>query len=298
MIGTEAPRLVSSPAALDGLDGAGLPGLSVRVIERTPGWRAIDFEELWRFRDLFWFLVWRDVKSRYAQSVLGLGWAIIQPVATMIVFTVVFGNLAQISSDGVPYALFSFAGLLPWTFFSDALSGAGSSLVSATGMLSKVYFPRLIIPIAPMLGKLVDFAVASVILAGLMVFYRVPPTLWAVLLPVLVLLMLLTAGGVGMVVTSLSVQYRDVKFALPFVVQLLMYAAPVVYPASLVPARFRLLYGLNPMAGVVEGFRAALLGARPMPWDLLVVGSITAVIVAVVGMLYFRRMERIFADVA
>ena len=269
----------------------------LKVIEASSGWRLIDWRELWHYRDLFYFLVWRDVKVRYAQSVLGIGWAVIRPVFSMIVFTIVFGNLANVASDGVPYAIFSYAALVPWTYFSSALTGASSSLVGASGMISKVYFPRLIIPLTTVLSNLVDFAIALLILFGLMVWFGMWPTIWALLLPLLVLLMMLTATGLGMWLTALAIQYRDVNYGLSFAVQLLMYAAPVVYPASSIPQQYRWLYGLNPMAGVIEGFRSALLGTNPMPWDLLLPGTIVAIIVSIGGALYFRRMERIFADV-
>ncbi|MEW6405398.1 MAG: ABC transporter permease [Chloroflexota bacterium] len=267
------------------------------IIEAETGWQLIDWRELWRYRDLFWFLVWRDIKTRYAQSILGIGWAVIQPLFSMVVFTVVFGNLAKISSDGVPYAIFSYAALVPWTYFSGSLTSSSSSLLSASGMLTKVYFPRLVIPIAPVLAKLVDFCIALLILGGLMLWFQVSPTIWGLFIPALVLLMMLTATGAGMWLTALAVQYRDINYATGFIVQLLMYAAPVVYPASSVPEQYRLLYGLFPMAGVIEGFRSALLGTNPMPWDLLGVGSVVAVLLFVTGALYFRRMERIFADV-
>ncbi|MBI3014265.1 MAG: ABC transporter permease, partial [Candidatus Tectomicrobia bacterium] len=200
--------------------------MNPRVIEARSGWKLIDFHEIWRYRDLFYFLVWRDLKSRYAQTVLGVGWAVIQPVFSMIVFTVVFGKLAQVSSDGMPYAIFSFAALVPWTYFSGALSDATGSLVSASSLLSKVYFPRLIIPLTPVLGKLVDFGIALILLFGMMVWFHTTPTLWALLLPFLVLLMMLTAAGLGMWLTSLAIRYRDVRYAVGFAVQLLMYAAP------------------------------------------------------------------------
>jgi lipopolysaccharide transport system permease protein len=274
-----------------------LPSRETTVIEAETGWQLIDWRELWRYRDLFFFLVWRDIKTRYAQSVLGVGWAVIQPVFSMVVFTIVFGNLARVSSDGVPYAIFSYTALVPWTYFSGALTTASSSLLASSGMLTKVYFPRLVIPIAPVLSKLVDFAIALVILGGLMLWFRIPPTPWALFLPVLVLLMMLTAAGMGMWLTALAVQYRDVNYAMGFAVQLLMYAAPVVYPASNVPQAFRLLYGVFPMAGVIEGFRSALLGTQPMPWDLLGVGAGVAVVVFLTGALYFRRMEKVFVDV-
>ena len=268
------------------------------VFEAKSGWRFIDFHELWEYRDLFFFLVWRDIKVRYAQSVLGAGWAIIQPVFSMIVFTIVFGKLAKIGSEGVPYAIFSYAALVPWTYFSNALTQSGASLIGASGIISKVYFPRLIIPMSPVFDKLVDFGISVILLVALMVWFKIAPTVWVLTLPLLILLMMLTAAGLGMWLTALGVQYRDVNYGMKFAVQLLMYASPVVYPASLVPDQFRLLYGLNPMTGVIEGFRAALLGTRPMPWDLIAVGSVTALVVAVSGAFYFRRMERVFADVA
>ncbi|MBC8509854.1 MAG: ABC transporter permease [Anaerolineales bacterium] len=267
------------------------------IIVSETGWQLIDWRELWRYRDLFFFLVWRDVKTRYAQSVLGVGWAIIQPLFSMVVFTVVFGNLAKVSSEGVPYALFSYTALVPWMYFSSSLTGSSGSLVSASGMISKVYFPRLVIPLAPVLAKLVDFGIALLILVGMMLYFGFLPNVWALTLPLLVLLMMLTASGMGMWLTALAIQYRDINYAMGFFVQMLMYAAPVVYPASSVPEEFRLLYGIFPMAGVIEGFRSVLLGTNPLPWDLLGVGTGVAVIVFVTGALYFRRMEQIFADV-
>ena len=270
----------------------------ITLIEAQTGWQFIDWHELWQYRDLFFFLVWRDIKARYAQSVLGVGWAIIQPVFNMIVFTIVFGNLAKVNSDGVPYAIFSYTALVPWGYFSGALTGASGSLLSSSGMISKIYFPRLIIPIAPALGKLVDFGIAFLILIGMMAWYGFVPNLNVLALPLLILLMIMTAVGLGMWFTALAVQYRDINYAMNFIVQLLMYAAPVVYPVSSVPEQYRLLYGLNPMAGVIEGFRSSLLSTVPMPWDLIGVGSIIAVLLTISGILYFRRMEKIFADVA
>jgi lipopolysaccharide transport system permease protein len=267
------------------------------VFEAKSGWRFIDFHELWEYRDLFYFLIWRNIKVRYAQSVLGVGWAIIQPVFSMIVFTIVFGKLAKIGSEGVPYAIFSYVALVPWTYFSNALTQSGASLVGASGMISKVYFPRLIIPMSPVLDTLVDFGISLILLVGLMIWFKIAPTIWVLTLPLLILLMMLTAAGLGMWLTALAVQYRDVNYGMKFAVQLLMYASPVVYPASLVPGQYRLLFGINPMAGVIEGFRAALIGTRPMPWDLIAVGGVTALVVAVSGGFYFRRTERIFADV-
>lgn len=267
------------------------------VIEPQPGWRMVDWRELWQYRDLFFFLVWRDIKTQYAQSVMGVGWAVLQPVVSMVVFTIVFGKLAQVSSDGIPYSIFNYAGLVPWTYFSGSLTAATGSLVSSKAMITKVYFPRLVIPVAPVLGKLVDFGIAMLILFGMMLWFRIWPTIGVLALPLLVLLMMLTAAGAGMWLTALSVQYRDINYAMSFSMTLLMYAAPVVYPASLIPEQFRLLYALNPMVGVIEGFRSALLGTNPMPWDFIAIGSVTAILIAISGIAYFRRMEKIFADV-
>ena len=270
----------------------------VTVINEHSSQQLFDWREFWCYRDLLRFLVARDVRVRYSQSILGVAWALIQPVFTMVVFTVIFGRLAHVGSDGAPYAIFSYTALVPWTYFAAALTESTNSLVANANLLSKVYFPRLIIPLAPVLARLLDFAIALVLLGLLMIGYRIAPTPWALCLPLLILPMVLTAAGLGMLLTALAVQYRDVKYGIGLVVQLLMYAAPVVYPASLVPREFRLLYGLNPMAGVIEGFRAALLGTTPMPWDLIAVGSACALAVAVCGTLYFHRMERFFADVA
>jgi lipopolysaccharide transport system permease protein len=295
-----APEIAdASPARDRGDDHAtGHADVPVTVIEPRMGWRLVDWKELVQYRDLFHFLVWRSIKVRYAQSTIGIGWAVIQPLFSMIVFTIVFGKLAKIESDGVPYAVFSFCALVPWTYFANALTEGTSSLVTNANMLRKVYFPRLVLPLSAVLAKLVDFAIAMVLLFALMAWYGVVPTWGVLLLPALVVLMVLTAAGLGMWLTALAVQYRDVNYAMSFVVQLLMYAAPVVYPASLIPEQYQLAYAINPMVGVIEGFRAALLGSRAMPWDLLAVGSASALVIAVTGCLYFRRKERIFADVA
>lgn len=269
----------------------------VTIIQPPKGWVSLGLRELWEYRDLFYFLVWRDIKSRYAQSVLGIGWAVIQPVMYMIVFTVVFGNLAKVTSDGVPYAIFTYTALVPWTYFSGSLTGATNSLVRNSNMLSKVYFPRLIIPLSAVLGRLFDFSIALLLVFCLMAWFRIVPTLWVFVLPMLVLLTMLTAAGLGMWLTALSVQYRDINYGMSFGIQLLMYAAPVVYPTSLIPDKYRFFYSLNPMVGVIEGFRSAFLSTNPMPWDLIALGSITAAFLAVSGAIYFRRTERIFADV-
>jgi lipopolysaccharide transport system permease protein len=274
-------------------------GASTRqVIKPQTGWRLIDWHELWQYRDLLYFLVWRDIKTRYAQSVLGIGWALIQPLFTMIIFTVIFGRIAQVPSDGIPYPLFSYAALVPWTYFANALNDAGASLVSGSKMITKVYFPRVVLPLAAVLGKLIDFGIASILLFILMAWYQVWPTSGVVLLPVLLLVLMVAAAGVGMWLTALAIQYRDVKYGLSFAVSLLIYVSPVIYPISALPQQYRLLYGLNPMVGVIEGFRSALLGTMPMPWDVVLVSTLAATAVFVSGMFYFRRMEKVFADVA
>ncbi len=260
--------------------------------------RLINWQELWQYRDLFIFLVWRDIKTRYAQSVLGVGWAIIQPVFSMIVFTIVFGNLAKVNSEGVPYAIFSYTALVPWTFFSTSLTSASGSLISSKNLITKVYFPRLVIPISPVLGKMIDFGISFLILLGLMLWYGVKPTIWALMVPVFILLMMFTAAGVGMWLTALSIQYRDIRYGADFFVQLLMYASPVIYATSIIPEKYQIIYALNPMVGVIEGFRASLLGTRAMPWELLGVGALMSIAFFLSGALYFKSMERYFADVA
>lgn len=268
------------------------------VIEPKKGWQFLDWKELRQYRDLLYFFVWRDLKVLYKQTVLGFGWAIIRPLFGMLVFSVVFGRMAKVSSDGVPYPIFSYAGLLPWTYFSSALAGSTQSLIAQSNIFTKVYFPRIFMPMTPVLSKLVDFVVAFVVLAVMMVYYGFLPTRNVIFLPFLFLLMALTSAGLGIWLSALAVEYRDVKHAIEFVTQLLMYAAPVVWPASLVPQKYRLIYGLYPMAGVIEGFRSSLLGTRPMPWDLVIMGTVSAVLITISGIAYFRRMERIFADIA
>jgi lipopolysaccharide transport system permease protein len=272
--------------------------LNQTIIEPKQGWQLINWQELREYKDLFYFLVWRDIKVLYKQTILGFAWAIIRPFFSMIVFSIVFGRLAQVPSDGVPYPIFAYTALVPWTYFSTAMASSTQSLISNAGMLSKVYFPRLVIPMTPVLAKLVDFAIAFLLLGILMIWFGIGPTWNALLLPLLIVLMILTASGIGMWLSALAIQYRDVRFAIQFIAQLLMYAAPVVWPASLIPQQYRLLYGLYPMVGVIEGFRSALLGTTPMPWDLILLGSFSAIVIALSGALYFRRLERIFADVA
>lgn len=268
-----------------------------RVIVPPRGLPMPDWRELIRYRDLFFFLVWRDVKVRYKQTVLGLGWAVIPPIVNMVLFSIVFGRLANVPSDGIPYPLFSYVALVPWMYFANSVqSGAGSLVGNA--LLTKVYFPRLLVPLTPALVNLLDLAIAGLLAVPLMVYYRVVPGWQLLALPFLVLLLFLTAFGLGTWLAGLAVQYRDVKLATGFLVQALMYVAPVVWPASKIEdPRLRMVYGLYPMAGIVEGFRAALLGSAPLPWDLLVPGTVVAVVLSLTGVLYFRHKERIFADV-
>jgi len=270
----------------------------VKVIEKRSGWRVLDLREFFAYRDLFYFLVARDIKVVYKQTVLGFMWAILRPVFSMIVFSVVFGRLAKVPSDGIPYPIFSYAALVPWTYFQTSISNSTNSLVANSNVITKVYFPRIIIPLGPVAAGLVDFVIALSIIGLMMLWYGVAPTTALVFVPLMVLIMILSAAGIGLWLSVLAIQYRDVRFAMQFVVQLLMYAEPVVWPASLIPQKYRLLYGLYPMAGVIEGFRSALLGRTPMPWDLIGMGSVTAVGLFVLGSFYFRRMERTLADVA
>ncbi|MFC4873606.1 ABC transporter permease [Negadavirga shengliensis] len=268
-----------------------------KIIEPKSGWQLVDFEELWRYKDLLYFLTLRGIKARYAQSILGVSWAIIQPLFTTIVFTIVFGGLAKVDSDGMPYILFSYLALWPWNYFSGTLTESANSLIQNANMITKVYFPRMVLPLSSILSKLLDFIIAFVVVVGLMGYFRISPGWGLLVLPLLIVQLLMCSLGIGMVLSAMAVKYRDVKHALTFVVQILLYAAPVVYSTTAVPEVYRPFYILNPMVGVIEGFRAAFLD-RPMPWEWIWPGSIVAVLVFVFGMLYFRRMERIFADVA
>ncbi|MDT0576867.1 ABC transporter permease [Croceicoccus sp. F390] len=270
----------------------------VTVIRPHTGWRTIDVRELASHWDLLRFLTLRSVKIRYAQSALGMGWAVIQPVAQMVVFTVIFGSLVGVGSDGSAYPVFAFVALVPWTYFASAVTQSTNSLPKNAAMLSKIYLPRMILPISEVCARLVDFAIGFVLLIGMLFIYGVQPTAGVIVVPLLILIMVIAALGIGLWLTALAIQFRDINYATEFFVQLLMYAAPVVYPASLVPERFQLLYALNPMVGVIEGFRAAFLGSRAMPWDLIGVGAAVAVFLLVSGAFFFRRREPLFADVA
>jgi lipopolysaccharide transport system permease protein len=272
------------------------------VIESKKSKKILDFKELSYYKDLLYFFVLRDITVLYKQTILGVLWAILNPLFQMVVFSVIFGKLASIPSDGIPYPIFSFSGILPFNYFSQSLSGASLSLVGSAGIFTKIYFPRILIPLTPVLSKLADFLIAFVILIGMMIYFNLFPTWNVVFLPLLILLMMLTSMGIGMWLSSLAIQYRDVKFAISFITSILMYTAPVVFPASLILEKsgylLYLLYGLYPMVGVIEGFRSSLLGVNPMPWDIIGMGTISSVIIFISGALYFKRTERIFADVA
>ena len=275
------------------------------VIQPTSGWQVIDFKELYEYRDLLWLLSKRSISARYRQSILGFGWAFIKPFVTMVVFSVIFGSLAGVPTDGVPQPVFYLAGLIPWTFFASSIGSATNSLTANKGLFTKVYFPRLILPLSSILTNAADFAISFVLLALVMTVYGIVPTAGIVVLPLLILILVATAAGMGMWLATLALQFRDIGQAMSFMTQFLMYSAPVVWPVSLLTDRFpvwgetiRLAYGFYPMAGVVEGFRSALTGNVPMPWDLIGCGAISASLLLVTGALYFRRTERQIADVA
>jgi len=265
-------------------------------IEPTHGWVSLKLREMWAYRELLYFLTWRDIKVRYKQTALGALWAIIQPVFTMIVFSIFFGRLAGITSDGFPYPIFSFTALLPWQLFAFALAESGNSLVNNQRIITKIYFPRLIVPVAAILAGLVDFAIAFVVLLGMMVYYHIAIT-WAVLtLPFFLLLAIATALAVGLWLSALNVQYRDVRYVIPFLTQFWLFITPIAYPSSLVPQWARPFYGLNPMAGVVEGFRWALLGDQVGGGYMILISVFVVIVLLAGGLMYFRRMEKTFAD--
>jgi len=280
-------------------DASPLAHLPVPHIAIRParGWTSLDLHELWHYRELLAFLIWRDIKVRYKQTALGAAWAILQPVFSMLVFSLFFGRLAKVPSDGIPYPVFSYCALLPWQLFSYALTESSNSVVANERLVSKIYFPRLVIPIAAVLAGLVDFAIAFSVLIVLMLQYGIAPTWTIITLPAFVLLAILTALAVGLWLSALNVQYRDVRYTVSFLTQIWLFLSPVAYPSSLVPERWRPLYGLNPMAGVVEGFRWALVGKTPAPGAMLAVSVLMVLVLLAGGLFYFRRMENSFADV-
>ena len=268
------------------------------VIRPSRGWAWIDLRELWRYRELVYFLIWRDVKVRYKQTLLGAAWAILKPFLSMVIFTVIFSGLAKLDTDGAPPPVFYFSALLPWVLFQDGVAKAGNSLVTGSSLITKVYFPRIAIPLASVLAGIVDFALAFLVLVGMMIYYGVRPTDAVWTLPLFLLLALVTSLGVGLWLSALNVQYRDVGYVTPFLLQAWMYASPVVYSVTLIPEGWaRIAFGLNPMAGVVQGFRWAILGVGEPPSGLIIISILMAIFLFISGMLYFKRMERTFADV-
>ena len=272
-------------------------GAQVTVIEPTRGWVAVRLREVWRYRELLYFLVWRDVKVRYKQTALGASWAILQPFFTMLIFSIFFGMLAGMPSDGVPYPLFTYVALVPWTFFASGLTLSSNSLVANQALIRKVYFPRLVIPVAAVASGVIDFCIAFVVLVGMVLFYDVMPTANVIWLPALFLLALVTALGAGLWFSALNVLYRDIQYIVPFLVQVWLFSTPIVYPSSLIPEAWRTLFAVNPMVGVVEGFRWALLDTATAPGPMILVSALAALLLLVGGLFFFRRMEKTFSDV-
>jgi lipopolysaccharide transport system permease protein len=273
------------------------PDLPTLRIAPSKGWVPLKLRELWEYRELLYFLVWRDIKVRYKQTALGATWAIIQPFFTMVVFSLFFGHLGKIPSDGIPYPIFSFVALVPWTFFANGLGQSSNSLVGSGTLISKVYFPRLIIPLASVFSGIVDFLLAFVVLLGMMLYYGLFPTLNVLWLPLFLLLALVTSLGVGLWLSALNVEYRDVRYVVPFITQFWLLATPIAYPSSMLHEPWRTIYGLNPMVGVVEGFRWALLKSNSAPGPMIAVSSGAALVILITGAFYFRRMEKTFADI-
>jgi lipopolysaccharide transport system permease protein len=267
------------------------------IIKPSKGWVNLQLKEVWEYRELLYFLAWRDIKVRYKQTVLGAAWAILQPFLTMVIFSIFFGGLAGVPSDDIPYPIFSYAALVPWMFFANGLTKSTQSLVSGANMVKKIYFPRLLMPMSAVFSGLVDFVLAFVVLLAMMLYFNVMPTLAIIWLPLLLLLGLVTSLGVGMWLTAMNVQFRDIRYVMPFIVQAWMFATPIAYPSSLLDEPWRTVYALNPMVGVVEGFRWALLGVDTQPGPMILVSSVVAIGLLVSGAFYFRRMEKSFADV-
>ncbi len=267
-------------------------------VEPPKGWTNLNLHELWESRELLYFLVWRDIKVRYKQTILGASWAILQPFTTMVVFSLFFGGLAQIPSDGVPYPLFSYTALVPWTFFASAVTGSSTGLASSAAIITKIYFPRILIPLADVLGKIVDFVLAFLILLVMMVFFQVPITIKIIWVPVFLLLALVTALGVGLWLSALNVQFRDIRYIVPFLTQIWMFITPIAYPSSLIENEaLRVVYAFNPMVGVIEGFRWVLLNTGDPPQISLLISAVIAIVLLISGLFYFQRMEKVFADV-
>jgi lipopolysaccharide transport system permease protein len=290
-------ELVEGKAAITTSPPVRADDVPMTRIEPSKGWVSLKLRELWEYRELLYFFIWRDVKVRYKQTVLGAAWAIIQPFFTMVVFSLFFGKLARVPSDGIPYPIFSYTALVPWAFFANGLSQASTGMVSHANLIKKVYFPRLAIPIARVLAGTVDFTLAFIVLLGMMLAYGIVPTVNTLWLPLFLLLALIVSLGTALWLATMNVQFRDVAYTVPFITQFWMFATPIAYPSSLLPEPWRMLYGINPMVGVVEGFRWALLGTNTAPGPIVIVSSLAALTLLVSGAFYFRRMERTFADV-
>ncbi|RJQ42907.1 MAG: ABC transporter permease [Nitrospiraceae bacterium] len=269
---------------------------AVTIIEPKSGWRAVDFRELIEYRDLFLSLATRQIKVLYAQTILGFSWAIFKPLIQIVIFSVIFGKVAKVSTEGIPYSLFSSIAIIPWTYISQAITESSESLVTGQHMLGKIYFPRLIFPLTPVLSRLVDFGISLLILLIVLLYYQVLPTWNLLFFPLFLLMMMSIPAGIGLWLSSLAIRYRDIKHAMPFIIQMLIYSAPIVYSAASIPEKYRILYSLNPIVGVIEGYRACLLGT-PIPWIYIGPGIITTIILIMSGALYFKRMERIVVDV-
>lgn len=292
MVAKTNSQRASAPMRQDEWDDA-----PVAVIEPLRGWQVVNLGEIWRYRELLYFVTWRDVKVRYKQTAIGAVWAVLQPFLTMVAFSVIFGRLMHVETGGVPYPVFSYSALLPWTFFASSLSRAGNSMVHDANLISKVYFPRLILPMAAVVSMLLDFAIAFIILLAMMAYYHIPFTREIVWLPFFLLLAFMTALGVGLWLAALNVRYRDITYVIPFMVQFWLFITPVAYSSAIVPEQWRTLYALNPMVGVVEGFRWALLGSEDPPGRMVLLSAAVVALVFLGGLLYFRRAEDEFADV-
>jgi lipopolysaccharide transport system permease protein len=266
------------------------------VIEPVSGWQFIDFKELKEYKDLFLFLVWRDIKAIYAQTILGFSWAILQPLIQIVIFTIVFGKVAKVNTGEIPYILFSTVAIIPWTYMSQAMSLSSQSLVTGQNLLGKVYFPRLIFPTIPILAKLIDFGFSIIIVLAVCAYFRVMPTWNLILFPFLVVLMMSVSAGVGMWTSALAIRFRDVKHAMPFAIRMLMFTAPIVYSASSIPPQYRLIYSINPVVAIIEGFRSCMLGTA-LEWQFFWPGACTGILLLIFGAFYFKRMEKIFVDV-
>lgn len=266
-------------------------------ISPSKGWVSLRLNDLWLYRELLYFFVWRDLKIRYKQTILGASWAIIQPLFTMVIFSLFFGRLAQVPSDGIPYPIFSYAALVPWTFFANGIIQASNTLVNNSNMVKKIYFPRLLMPVSAVMAGIVDFVLAFIVLLMMMAYFRIYPTTNIIWLPLFLFLALITSLGTGFWLSAMNAQFRDIRYIAPFLIQAWMFLTPIAYPSSLIPEPWRVIYGINPMAGVVEGFRWALLGTDTMPGLMTVISGIVAIIILVSGAYYFRRMENTFADV-